>query len=151
MQLLSYYQCNSFGCPQYQYCKVGDKFQASLTLPNGEVVFSPLSDNKEEASERVASEALKRLSNVCISKHLCSSIMVFESLYTFQTGVTQKIETVEKQNVVPNWRQRSDPPGNIASSPRKKSQLQNTGVCVFYYMNKKIYVENVLEESPRIE
>lgn len=61
MKLLSYYQANNLGCPQYQYFKNGNMFEAQLTLPDGTMFIGKQRKNREEASEETAYKALKHL------------------------------------------------------------------------------------------
>lgn len=65
MKLLSYYQSNGLGCPQYQYCKTLDQqFVAQIALPDGKTVIGKPAENKAHASELVAEKVYKLITKV---------------------------------------------------------------------------------------
>ncbi|XP_066143460.1 5'-3' exoribonuclease 1 isoform X1 [Euwallacea fornicatus] len=58
IRLLTYYQSNGLGVPRYEHFKTGDKYKAQVSLTNGQLVMGEPAENKEEATENVASVIL---------------------------------------------------------------------------------------------
>ncbi|XP_030763279.1 LOW QUALITY PROTEIN: 5'-3' exoribonuclease 1-like [Sitophilus oryzae] len=58
VRLLTYYQSNNLGIPRYQYFQSDGQYRAQITLSNGEIVMGKPGQNKELATENVASDVL---------------------------------------------------------------------------------------------
>ncbi|CAH1131010.1 unnamed protein product [Ceutorhynchus assimilis] len=61
IRLLTYYQSNGLGVPQYLYVPLENKCKANIVLTDGEVVLGDLADSKQDAIENVANKVLQLL------------------------------------------------------------------------------------------